>query len=85
MSTGEKAPRKPRRRSPIFVDRPEVREALGLSDNRALAKYVEQGRIPAPVRWLTPRRPVWNRKEWERWLRAGSSDQPAPGSPPAIQ
>lgn len=57
-----------RRRSPVFVDRPEVRETLGLASNATLARYVERGACPPPDRWLTPTRPVWLRKEWDRWL-----------------
>lgn len=57
-----------RRRSPVFVDRPEAREVLGLSSNTALAQYIQRGWCPPPDRWLTPRRPVWYRKQFERWL-----------------
>lgn len=65
-----------RKRSPVFVDRSEVKEALGLSTNASLARYVERGWCPKPDRWLTPRRPVWGRREWERWLRGRAQTSP---------
>lgn len=88
MSTGKGAATRPepgrRRRSPIYVDRSEVKEALGITENRTLAKYVEQGSCPPPARWLTRTRPVWARKEWEAWLRVRQVP-PADSEGPAIQ
>lgn len=65
-----------RRRSPVYVDRAEVKECLGLADNRSLDRYVRAGWCPKPARWLTPRRPVWMRKEWEAWLKGRGDHSP---------
>lgn len=74
--SASKAPGR-RRRSPVFVDRAEVKEVLGVTSNATLSKYVRRGECPPPARWLTPTRPVWIRKDWEQWVRTGR--QPAPG------
>ena len=71
----EQTKSKKRRRSPVFVDRPEVREVLDLGSNATLAAWVERGWCPPPDRWLTPQRPVWYRKEFERWLYGRAGDE----------
>jgi hypothetical protein len=72
-----------RRRSPVFVDRVEVRETLGLASNATLARWVERGWCPSPARWLTPTRPVWARKDWEQWVKTGRQSASGDQSPRA--
>lgn len=81
---GGRGPKGRRRRSPVFVDRAEVKDVLGIGENRTLARWVRDGLCPPPDRWLTPLRPVWLRKGFEAWLGKGrGGDQSPPG--PAIQ
>lgn len=84
MSTEEAAAQpdaKPRRRkkSPVFVQKWEVMEDLGVLDPRTVDARIARGEIPRPVRRVANNRPIWLRKEWNAWVNRKNASTASDG------
>jgi predicted DNA-binding transcriptional regulator AlpA len=53
-----------------ILKRKQVKEILGIKENRTLTRYIAQRAFPAPFRYMTPHVPVWRKKDVEKWMSA---------------
>jgi predicted DNA-binding transcriptional regulator AlpA len=56
-----------------LLHRKQVKEILGIKSNHTLASYIANRSFPPPSRHLTPRTPVWRKRDIEKWMASRSS------------